>query len=127
MSFQSFFAKSSYNAIFWGLLGGVAFVLTYVFTTNGYLQAVPLLLVPCAAILATKYSKKGGGNFSELFQSGFWAFVISALCQYIYILTVVNPGSGITLTGHAWRLGTIAGIAIIGSAAISLLAKPVRS
>jgi hypothetical protein len=127
MSIQSFFANTSNNALFWGFLGGIALVLTSVVTTNGYLQALPLVLVLCAAILATKYSKRTGSNFNELFQSGFWAFMISALCQNLYILTVVNPGSGITLTGYAWRLAAIGGMAIFGSAVISFLAKPVRA
>jgi hypothetical protein len=127
MSIQSFFANPSYNALFWGFLGGVGLVFTSEFTTNGYLTIVPFSLVLCAAILATKYSKKAGSNFIELFQSGFWAFVITALCQYTYVLIFVNPDSDITLTGHAWRLAAIAGMAIIGSAFISFLAKPVRA
>ncbi len=126
MTVRSFFARSFSTAVFWGILGGLSLVLTAVFTTNGPLQVLPLFLVLCAAILTTKYCQQSGSNFSELFQSGFFAFMISALCQYVYILTVINPGSGIPVSGHLWRLGVIIGIGITGSSLISFLARPVK-
>jgi len=51
---------------------------------------------------------------------------VSSLFLYIYVLTVVNPNSGISFIGHMWRFGVIVGLGTIGSSVISFLAKPVR-
>jgi len=126
MRFDNLFAKPTTTGTFWGVIGGLSLIIATIITTNGYLQVVPYFFILCAAILTTKYVDKSKVSFTELFKSGFWAFIVSSLFLYIYVLTVVNPNSGISFIGHMWRFGVIVGLGIIGSSVISFLAKPVR-
>jgi hypothetical protein len=126
MRLETLFAKPSATGTFWGIIGGLLLILATITTTNGYLQVVPYFFILCAAVLTTKYIDKASVRFSNLFKSGFFAFIISSVFLYVYILSFVNPNSGITIIGHMWRLGIIAGIGIICSSVISFLAKPVK-
>ena len=126
MTIQTLFAKPSVTGIFWGLIGGISLIIATILTTNGYLQIVPYFFILSAAVLTTKYIDKSKVTFLELFRSGLFAFVISSIFLYAYILTVVNPNSGITFIGHMWRFGVIVGIGMISSSIISFLAKPVK-
>jgi hypothetical protein len=126
MRFQDLFAKPTSTGTFWGVIGGLSLIVATISTTNGYLQVVPYFFILCAAILTTKYVDKSKVNFTDLFKSGFFAFIISSLFLYAYIFTIVNPNSEITFIGHMWRFGVIVGLGIICSSIISFLAKPVR-
>ena len=126
MTFDNLFAKPTATGTFWGVIGGLSLIIASISTTNGYLQVVPYFFILCAAILTTKYVDKSKVSFTELFKSGFWAFIVSSLFLYVYVLTVVNPNSGISFLGHMWRFGFIIGLGIIGSSVISFIAKPVR-
>ncbi len=126
MTFQSFFAKPSATGLFWGIIGGIILIIATISTTNGYLQIVPYFFILSAAVLTTKYTDKSKVSFFDLFKSGLFAFVISSIFLYAYILTVINPHSGITFIGHLWRFGVIVGLGIISSFILSFLAKPVK-
>lgn len=126
MRFEHYFAKPAATGIFWGVTGGLSLIIATISTTNGYLQVAPYFFILCAAILTTKYYAKANVSFSNLFKSGFFAFIISSLVLYSYILAVVNPNSGIPFIGHMWRFGVVVVIGIISSSIISFLAKPVR-
>ena len=126
MSFENLFANPTTTGTFWGVIGGLSLIIATISTTNGYLQVVPYFFILCAAILTTKYVDKSKACFSELFKSGFFAFIVSSLFLYTFILTVINPNSGISFIEHMWRLGVIVGLGIICSSIISFLAKPVR-
>jgi hypothetical protein len=126
MTIQSLFAKPSATGTFWGLIGGISLIIATILTTNGYLQIVPYFFILSAAVLTTKYIDKSNVNFLDLFKSGLFAFVISSVFLYVYILTVVNPNSGMTFIGHMWRFGVIVGMGMISSSIISFLAKPVK-
>jgi hypothetical protein len=112
--------------MFWGLIGGVSLIIATIFSTNGYLQIVPYFFILYAAVLTTKYIYKSKVSFLAIFKSGLFAFVISSVVLYAYLLTVVNLNSGITFVGHLWRFGIIVGMGIISSSIISFLAKPVK-
>ncbi|MEJ7821738.1 MAG: hypothetical protein WKF85_05410 [Chitinophagaceae bacterium] len=126
MTIQSFLAKPSATGTFWGIIGGISLIIITISTTNGYLQIVPYFFILSAAVLTNKYIDKSNANFLDLFKSGLFAFVISSVFLYAYILTVVNPNSGITFLGHMWRFGAIVGMGMICSSIISFLAKPVK-
>ena len=126
MTFQSLFAKPTSAGIFWGFIGGISLIIATILTTNGYLQIVPYFFILCAAILTTKYIDKSEVSFTSLFKSGLFAFVISSILLHAYILTVINPNSGMTFFGHIWRVGAMVGMGIICSSIVSFLAKPVR-
>jgi len=126
MTFQSLFAKPSATGIFWGLIGGIFLIFATILTTNGYLQIVPYFFILSAAVLTTKYINKTKVSFVDLFKSGLFAFVISSIFVYAYILTVINTNSAITIIGHIWRFGIIVGFGIVSSSIISFLAKPVK-
>lgn len=126
MTIQTLFAKPVATGTFWGLIGGLSLIIATFLTTNGYLHVVPYFFILSAAILTTKYAERSKVSFSSLFKSGLFAFVISSLVLSVYILTVINPNSGITFLGHLWRFGVIVGLGIVGSSIISFLAKPVK-
>ena len=126
MQVKYLFESPTTTGIFWGVVGGFSLILATASTTNGYLQIVPYFFIVSAAVLTTKHIYGSTGSFSTLFTSGFFAFLVSSLLLYAYILTVINPGAGITLSGHLWRFGVIAGLSIISSSILSFIAKPVR-
>jgi hypothetical protein len=126
MTFPSFFVKPGTTGIFWGIIGGIILIIATILTTNGYLQIVPYFFILSAAVLTTKYIYKSKVSFFDLFKSGLLAFIISSIFLYAYILTVINPHSGITFIGHLWRFGVIVGLGIISSFIFSFLAKPVK-
>lgn len=126
MIIQSLFAKPSATGTFWGLIGGIFLIIATLLTTNGYLQVVPYFFILSAAVLTTKYIDKSKVSFVHLFKSGLFAFVISSIFLYVYVSTIVNPNSGITIIGHLWRFGVIMGLGIVSSSIISFLAKPVK-
>ncbi len=126
MTIQSLFAKPTATGTFWGLIGGIFLIIATLLTTNGYLQIVPYFFILSAAVLTTKYIDRSKVGFVQLFKSGLFAFIISSLCIYVYVLTIVNPNSAITLVGHIWRFGAIVGFGIVSSSIISFLAKPVK-
>ena len=100
MTIQSLFAKPNSTGTFWGLIGGIFLIIATFLTTNGYLQIVPYFFILTAAVLTTKYINRSNVSFIDLFKSGLFAFVISSLFLYTYVLTVVNPNSEITFIGH---------------------------
>lgn len=126
MRLEALFAKPSATGIFWGIIGGLSLIIATIFTTNGYLQIVPYFFILCAAVLTTKYIYKADVNFQVLFISSFFAFIISSVFLYAYLLTVVNPNSEVTFIGHMLRFAIIAGMGLISSLIISFLAKPVK-
>lgn len=126
MTFQSLFAKPSGTGTVWGLVGGFFLIIATTLTTNGLLQIVPYFFILCAAVLTTKYIDKSNVSFFDLFKSGLFAFVISSVFLYVYVLTMLNPNAGITFIGHMWRFAAIVGIGIIASSVISFVAKPVK-
>ena len=126
MKLENIIAKPTAIGTFWGVIGGFSLIIATITTTNGYLQIVPYFFILCAAILTTKYVDKANVNFGDLFKSGFFAFFVSSLFLYTYILTVVNPNSGISFIGHFWRFVILVGLGIVSSSFISFVAKPVR-
>jgi hypothetical protein len=126
MTLQSLFAKPGAAGIFWGLIGGISLIIFTTLTTNGYLQVVPYFFILSTAVLTTKYINKPSTKFIDLFKSGLLAFVVSSIFLYAYILTIVNPNSGISFNGHLWRFGLIVGMGIISSSIISFIAKPIK-
>ena len=126
MTVQTFFSKPGSNGIFWGLIGGVSLIVVTSLSKNGYLQIAPYFFILCASILTIKYINKSNADFMDLFKSGLFAFIISSVILYIYVLTLINPDSGITSLGHLWRFGVIVLMGLIGSTIISYLAKSVR-
>jgi hypothetical protein len=126
MTFDNLFAKPIATGTFWGVIGGLSLIIVSNSTANGFLQVFPYFFILCAAILTTKYAAKSIVSFKELFKSGIWAFIVSSLFLYVYVLTVVNPNAGISFPGHMWRFGFIIGLGIICSSVFSFIAKPVR-
>ena len=126
MRFETVFAKPTATGTFWGITGGLSLIIASISTTNGYLQVVPYFFILCASVLTTKHVDKSKAGFIDLFKSGVFAFIISSLVLYAYLLTVVNPNSGISLFGHMWRFGFIIVLGVISSSVISFLAKPVK-
>ena len=93
-------------------------------TTKGLVQISPYPIILIAAVMTMQYSKPQNQVFIKLFITGLFAFVVMSLILYIYILTFMNPGSGISFLGHLWRFGFIIGIGSISSMLLSFLAKP---
>ena len=126
MTIQSFLKKPVSAGLIWGVIGGVSLIIMTLVSTNGLIQIFPYPIILIAAVLTIKYSKPQNHAFTKLFIAGFFAFVIMSLILYIYILTFINPGSGISFLGHLWRFGFIIGIGSISSLLLSFLVKPVN-
>ena len=125
MTIQSFLKKPVPTGLIWGIIGGISLIILTSVSTNGLIQIVPYPIILIAAIMTMKYSKPQNHVFIRLFSAGLFAFVIMSLFLYIYILTFINPGAGISFMGHLWRFGFIIGIGSISSLLLSFLAKPV--
>jgi len=126
MTIQSFLKKPVSAGLVWGVIGGISLIIMTSVSTNGLIQIFPYPIILIAAVLTIKYSKPQNHVFNKLFFAGFFAFVIMSLILYIYILTFINPGAGISFLGHLWRFGFIIGIGSLSSLLLSFLAKPVN-
>ncbi len=110
----------------WGIVGGLFLILLTMLTSKGILQISPYPVILIAAIITVKYIEVTSNIFKKLFITGFLTFVIMSIILYIYIVTFINPDSGIDFVGHLWRFGIIIGLGIISSALLSIIAKPIR-
>lgn len=126
MIIQSFLKKPVSAGLIWGVIWGISLIIMTLVSTNGLIQIFPYPIILIAAVLTIKYSKPQNHVFNKLFFAGFFAFVIMSLILYIYILTFINPGAGISFLGHLWRFGFIIGIGSLSSLLLSFLAKPVN-
>jgi len=125
MTIQSFLKKPVSIGLIWGVIGGISLIIMTV-STNGLVQISPYPIILIAAVMTMKYSKPQNHVFIKLFIAGFFAFVFMSLILYIYILTFINPGSGIPFVLHLLRFVFIIGIGSISSMLLSFLAKPVN-
>jgi len=126
MTIQSFLKKPVSIGLIWGVIGGISLIIMTLVSTKGLVQISPYPIILIAAVMTMKYSKPQNHVFIKLFITGLFAFIVMSLILYIYILTFINPGSGISFLGHLWRFGLIIGIGSISSMLLSFLAKPVN-
>ena len=126
MTIQSSLKKPVSIGLVWGAIGGILLIVMTLISTYGLVQISPYPLILIAAILTMKYNRPQRNVFNQLFVTGLFAFVIMSLILYVYIVTFINPGSGISFLGHLWRFGVIIGIGSISSWLLSFLAKPVN-
>ena len=126
MKIQTYLARPYFTGPLWGIIGGLSLIIVTLSTTNGFVQLAPYPFILIAAILTIKFTDTSDKTFSRLFITGLLTFIIMTLFLYVYILTYLNPDSGITFLGHLWRMGAIIGFGIISSLILSIIAKPVN-
>ena len=126
MTIQSFLKKPVSIGLIWGAIGGISLIVLTLVSRYGLVQLIPYPVILIGAVLTMKYSNPQNHIFNKLFLTGFFAFVIMSLILYVYILTFINPGAGISFLGHLWRFGLMIGIGSISSLLLSFLAKPVN-
>jgi hypothetical protein len=126
MPIQPFLKKPVSVGLIWGAIGGIFLIIMTFISNSGLVQLSPYPVILIAAIITMKYSRPPDHIFNKLFIAGLFAFIIMSLVLYVYILTFINPGAGISFLGHLWRFGIIIGIGSISSLLLSFLAKPVN-
>jgi len=126
MTIQSFLKKPVSIGLLWGAIGGISLIVLTLISRYGLVQLIPYPVILIGAVLTMKYSNPQNHIFNKLFLTGLFAFVIMSLILYVYILTFINPGAGISFLDHLWRFGLMIGIGSISSLLLSFLAKPVN-
>jgi hypothetical protein len=127
MTKQKILTKPFSISIFWGVAGGFILILTHRLFTNGLLEVSPYPLIMIASILTILFSNREIKNFKSLFMTGLLTGIFMMIILLLYIVTVLNPGSGIDALGYFWRLVVIIAIAAITSFLLSFflnLKKP---
>ncbi len=104
-----------------GVLGGAALI-----ASEMMVPGARILLVYGAFVVASLVAVRlvRWPDLSPRFWATFLGFMVATLVLYAYLLGFapgVNAGS-IPLSGHAWRLGMMAGIGVPVSAAVAYLA-----
>jgi len=115
MTIQSFLKKPVSIGLLWGAIGGISLIVLTLISRYGLVQLIPYPVILIGAVLTMKYSNPQNHIFNKLFLTGLFAFVIMSLILYVYILTFINPGAGISFLDHLWRFGLMIGIGSISS------------
>lgn len=105
-----------------GLLGGAALIITMQLTTNG-----PAIYIPYAALVIATFAAVRMADwpaFSRRFATAFLAFMVATIILYFFLGTFAAGGSilDISVWGHVWRIGFMAVIGGLLSAAVAYLA-----
>ena len=104
-----------------GVLGGAALIVTTVLTTKG-----PMIFLPYAALVLASLGAvrlAGWPDFWRRFTATFLAFMVATVVLYVFIGTVQTASTvPLSAWGHTWRLGLMAGIGALLSAASAYLA-----
>ncbi len=111
-----------------GVLGGAALLVTTMLTTRG-----PLILLPYAAIVLSSLVAvrlAGWPAFGQRFVASFLAFMVATVVLYVFMGVVAGESlPALSVWGHTWRLGLMAGIGSVLSGAVAYLAdlgRPAR-
>lgn len=104
-----------------GLLGGAALIITTQLTTKG-----PAIYIPYTALVIVTFITLRLINWPEFYRrfiAAFLSFMVASVLMYIFI-GIYDAGTFFELPvwGHAWRLGFLAVVGGILSAAIAYLA-----
>jgi hypothetical protein len=115
------FRNSVSTSIFWGLVGGMALIITSRLFDKGLLEILPYPVILIIAFLSFRpplYKR-----FLSFFLSGLSTFVIMSIVLYLYIITIENPAAIINtdFLGYFWRLGLMTSIGALASVALTLL------
>ncbi len=126
MTIKQYYTNITCTSLFWGTIGGIALIIATILTTNGHLQITPYPILLIAAIVTIAVShKKTKITLSKLFLTGFLTFMVMTLISYVYIITFVNPNSGINVLKHLLTLSTMIGIGTLSSLFVSLIIKQI--
>lgn len=126
MKTPGFLIRPFSASLFWGIIGGMSLIAIAFYSTNGLVQVLPYPIILIAAILFLKFNDSSDKAFIRMLITGLSVFVLMSVILVAYILTFVNPHSGITLVGLLWRFGIVVAIGFISSLLLSIIAKPVR-
>jgi len=119
-------------AMVFGLVGGIALILTINSTTNGPAIFLPYTLLMIAAIPFLKLSHIQ--SFKKRFALGMGVFMNATVVLYLYITLVINPdGMGLwtaqysllrNIWEHIWRLGLMFWIGVPAGLLVAQLSTP---
>jgi hypothetical protein len=112
MTIKNYFINPAGTGLLCGTIGGLSIIVAM------RLTSVPLMLLPylvslVGAIITIALTLKSKTTFHKLFFTGLLTFMVMSLIPYLYISYFLNPGSGITMQGHLWRIGIMLWIGII--------------
>lgn len=103
-----------------GILGGAALIVTKGLTGGGPLVFLPYSALVLGSLAAVRLA--GWPEFSRRFVAAFLAFMVATVVFYVYIAASAGTFLEISVWGHTWRLGFMAGIGGVLSGSVAYLA-----
>lgn len=108
---------------FWGIIGGLAliFIAGLEHNANAVIPIFGLTLISTILTIKLWPSKK---LLTDLFKSTFIVYTIMILIDYLFIITIINPGMlHVNLLGHFWRVILMLSIGAIVSWVLSFISS----
>jgi hypothetical protein len=123
MTLKNNFNSITFTGLFWGIIGGFALIYATKLTTNGPLQITPYPFLLIAAILTIAFTQKSTASLNKLFKTGLITFTVMSLFLYVFVISFINPNSGISILGHLWRIALIFAVGTISSYLVAVIVK----